>query len=117
MAQDKAERWEVTKPTIATYIEHWWITNKLGVLICECRNRETADLIVTLHNAALDINPSNPMAVAENMGRLVKLIKDYQKMTENHWANMEIPDWLVNIDYQIGLTLAALTKSTGDDKK
>jgi len=43
--------------------------------------------IVALQNAAISINPSNPMAVAENMGKVVK-------------ATQRVYDWLIVIAEQ-----------------
>jgi hypothetical protein len=62
--------------------------------------------IVALHNAALDINPSNPMAVAENIEQIMRLFRKIEKQC----------GWLYKTDYRaVKHTLAAITKpATGD---
>jgi hypothetical protein len=67
---DKVERWRTYK-----WNNQWRIEGETGRNVAfDIASKEDADLIVTLHNAVLDINP-NPMAVAKGLGDLIKVGK------------------------------------------
>ncbi len=46
-----------------------------GAEVTEDEQRANADLIVTAVNQCIELNPSNPLAVAQNIGEMVKAIK------------------------------------------
>jgi hypothetical protein len=71
---DKVERWEKRQRATGTYVLIG-VKNGEERYIGEIGRHFDIDKIVALHNAAIDINPSNPMAVAEGLRDLIKVGK------------------------------------------
>lgn len=70
MMADK-ERWHWIKGTITNEIRIY----EGGKIIAKELKLEEANLICALYNAAIKINPPNPMAVAEGMEECIKALK------------------------------------------
>ena len=105
---DKVERWIVCscndkeKPLSDVHILRYGTTEQeKAVATLTHIHKERASLICALHNAVLDINPSNPMAVAEGLGELVEEAQE--------WVDSEFgrPRGLRG---RMMVTLAAITK-------
>lgn len=50
-------------------------THPLGYFICDIKDHNLAQEFCALHNTAISINPSNPMAVAEGMEAFIKTLQ------------------------------------------
>ena len=81
MTKPTAGKWEAKPDTVAFC--SWEVSNK-GVALGTCwfdpvypeKARANAELIVSLQNAAVDINPSNPMAVAKALPFIVQALAE-----------------------------------------
>lgn len=69
-----------------------------------------AELICALHNAALNINPSNPMAVAEGLGDLVKSSELALEIGAQH--GMAVFAWYVKMKKALAAITKPATKET-----
>jgi hypothetical protein len=113
---DKVERWELRE---GPYIKGFELaavrpdgtSYEIGIIARKCE--EEGRLIVALHNAALDINPSNLMAVAEETLNLITACENFlnsfeygcEALTEKGKDGI-----LVSLRDAIQYTLAAITK-------
>jgi hypothetical protein len=70
---------------------------------------DNADLICALHNMAVSINPSNPLAVAEGMEELVKATKAVISMSKYMRIEAEHLDKVQSLNHLI----KSLSKITG----
>jgi len=92
-----------------------WIVDKDNQAVAQINGydtKATADLICSLHNMAVSINPSNPLAVAEGMGEVAELLREisegkgaYSRDPLTHASN--------TIENMKNLALEALSKITG----
>lgn len=102
MADKKEQLWEAGE---ICYADGFLIKKSEGGLVGSIYNQEAINLIVALHNVATDINPSNPIAVAEE---LPECIKAFQELTTTD--NPDIDCWKKAI-----LSLAAITKPANEE--
>jgi len=65
--------------------------NPLGHLILDVQDEDMAQLIVAAVNSCIQINPSNPMAVAEGMGAVFETLKPILEMIECGLPVMGVP--------------------------
>lgn len=100
MADKKVEQWRAERGHPSQGGFNILADTYLVAYVCyttdEILNEANTKLICALHNAALDINPSNPMAVAENMKRAIFLldkISDWYKVP-NPVKIKEVQAWL-----------------------